>query len=157
MEITLLADYPHEAKQIAQWYYDEWACHAPNVSKEMVLEDVAKKSVSSSQIPLAIIAREDNKLVGVAELKYNENKNYPDYVHWLGGVFVAPEHRRKGISNRLIEKSKNKAVELGIKKLYLQCESHNIKLYQKHGFQVLHSEGESSFIMVLGTSYYSHN
>lgn len=38
----------------------------------------------------------------------------------------------------MITMAKEKAKELGVTMLYLQCESHNISLYQRHGFKVLH-------------------
>ncbi|MBC7001087.1 hypothetical protein BIZ37_00845 [Photobacterium sp. BZF1] len=40
--------------------------------------------------------------------------------------------------SKLLEKAKGLAVELGIKQLYLQCESFNVRLYEKRGFTSLH-------------------
>ena len=150
MEVTLLAQYPHEAKTIAHWYYNEWACHVENVSQAMVLKDVRKKSLNKNKVPLAFIAREDDELVGVVEIKVRENPNYPEYKYWLAGVFVPPSARGLGISNLLISNALNKAKELGVLKLYLQCETHNIKLYQKHGFQTLHlADKYHSSVMIM--------
>lgn len=56
MEISLLADHPHEAPKIAKWYYDEWARLAPNVTEEIVLEKVIEKSVNREEIPLSLVA-----------------------------------------------------------------------------------------------------
>ncbi|MEK1964816.1 hypothetical protein WOB62_23510 [Vibrio parahaemolyticus] len=79
MEISLLADHPHEAPKIAKWYYDEWARIAPNVTEEMVLEKVIEKSVNREAVPLSLVAHIDGELVGVLELKIRENRNYPEY------------------------------------------------------------------------------
>jgi len=38
----------------------------------------------------------------------------------------------------MITMAKEKAKELGVTLLYVQCESHNVALYKKHGFKVLH-------------------
>lgn len=138
MEISLLADHPHEAPKIAKWYYDEWARIAPNVTEEMVLEKVIEKSVNREAVPLSFVAHIDGELVGVLELKIRENRNYPEYENWVGGVFTHPMHRRKGIARNLLESAKEKAVSIGVKKLYLQCESFNIELYLNHGFKALH-------------------
>ncbi|MEZ9343609.1 GNAT family N-acetyltransferase [Vibrio cyclitrophicus] len=138
MEISLLADYPHEAPRIAKWYFDEWASMAPDFTEEMVLKKVIEKSGNRNEIPLSLVARIDDELVGVLELKLRENKNYPDYEHWVGGVFTHESHRCKGIAHNLLDSAKEKAISLGVKKLYLQCESFNIKLYSNHGFKVLH-------------------
>jgi len=151
MEITQLADYPYEAQKVASWYYNEWACHAPNVSEAMVLENVTEHASNRNDIPLSIIVRENNQLVGVAELKYRENKNYPEYVHWIGGVFVELNNRGRGISNLLVSEVQSKAVSLGIDKLYLQCENHNVSLYKTYGFHELHqaSDDELSAMIML--------
>ena len=138
MEVAQLADYPDQAHKIAHWYYNEWACHAPNVSESMVLKNVIENANNRDSLPLSIIVRKNNQMVGVAELKYRENKNFPDYVHWLGGVFVDPAYRSCGIANLLIADVQGKALSLGINRLYLQCETHNVALYKKQGFQALH-------------------
>ncbi len=37
MDISLLADHPNYAPQIAKWYFDEWDPTAPNITEDMVL------------------------------------------------------------------------------------------------------------------------
>jgi len=138
MEISLLADHPYEINQIAKWYYNEWASKIPNVTEAMVRTNITEKSINRIDIPLAIIIRDQNELVGVAELKLKENSNYPEYKYWLGGIFVAPSKRGKGLSSLLVSEALNKAFSLGINKLHLQCEIHNVALYEKHGFKILH-------------------
>jgi putative hydrolase of the HAD superfamily len=138
MDIYPLADHPNQVDKVATWYYDEWAQHFPNVTKAMLCENIAKMAIYRDAFPFAIIVINHDELVAVAELKFYENINYPEYKHWLGGVFVAPEKRGNGISNLLITEAKNRAKRLGVKKLYLQCERHNLLLYKKHGFIKLH-------------------
>jgi putative hydrolase of the HAD superfamily len=138
MDISLLADHPHEASKIATWYYNEWAHSIPSVTEAMVYENVVEKSINRYEIPLSLVIHDGSELVGVAELKFHENKNYPEYEHWLGGVFVEPSKRGNGVSNLLISEAIKRVVKLGISKLYLQCESHNLSLYKKHGFKKLH-------------------
>ncbi|GLR04386.1 N-acetyltransferase [Vibrio hyugaensis] len=138
MKISLLADFPHEAPNIAKWYYDEWASMAPDFTEAMVLEKVIEKSVNRNEIPLSLVAHIDKELVGVIELKFRENKHYPEYEHWVGGVYTHPGHRGKGVAHSLLNSAKEKAISLGVKQLYLQCESFNVELYLHHGFKVLH-------------------
>ena len=82
---------------------------------------------------------EEDELAAVLELKYREHRNYPEYEHWIGGVFVVPEHRDKGFAAALIRKAKAHARDLGVPTLYLQCEKHNDGLYLKQGFRPLHA------------------
>jgi putative hydrolase of the HAD superfamily len=137
MEISLLADHPHEVSKIARWYFEEWASKVPNVTEEMVREDIALKA-SNKEIPFSIVAHKNGNLLGTLELKFRENKNYPEYEHWLGGVYVPAECRGNGIAKVLLNEAKEIAANHGVKKLYLQCESHNVGLYSGQGFKALH-------------------
>ncbi|MFB2862708.1 GNAT family N-acetyltransferase [Aeromonas sp. MdU4] len=137
MDISLLADHPYDVSKIAEWYFDEWASHMPNVTKEMVHEKI-KHKVSNRDIPLSLVAYDEGTLVGTLELKIRENKNYPEYDHWIGGVYVPSEHRRKGIAKKLINTAKEIAVARGVLTLYLQCETHNVDFYREQGFNAIH-------------------
>lgn len=155
MEISLLADYPHEAPKIAKWYYDEWVHTVPGVTIDRVHQKIQERSKNRIDIPLMFIVHEDKELVGVAELKLRENTNHPEYEHWIGGIYVSLDNRGQGYASALISKAKLHAAELGIKSLYLQCEDHNIDLYLRHDFKVLHNSEHSSVkttIMVHDTS-----
>lgn len=138
MQVSLLADFPESYKQIAKWYFDEWASLVPNATLEDVEKKVLARSANRADIPLAFVVHSKGQLVAAADLKFRENANYPEYEHWLGGVYVDSAHRGQGIAYVLIEYAKRHARKLAIPTLYLQCESHNIALYQKAGFVCLH-------------------
>tara|TARA_Y100001956_G_C3981235_1_gene125197 strand:- start:41 stop:526 length:486 start_codon:yes stop_codon:yes gene_type:complete len=137
MEISLLAEHPHEVSKIASWYFREWASKVPNVTEKMVQEDIALKATNKA-MPLSIVAHENGSLVGTLELKFRENKNYPEYVNWVGGVYVPEEYRGNGVAKKLLNEAKKIAVDFGVKALYLQCESKNVGLYLGQGFTSLH-------------------
>lgn len=138
MKISLLVDHPEAIGKIAKWYYNEWAYLSLQITEEMMYQKVLEKAANRDVIPLAIVAHHENELIGALELKLRENKNYPEYEHWIGGIFVDPLWRGQGVASQMITMAKEKARELGVTMLYLQCESHNISLYQRHGFKVLH-------------------
>jgi len=138
MEVSLLADCPDCYKQIAKWYFDEWASLVPNAKLGEVEEKVLARAANRTDIPLAFVVHNKGALVGAADLKFRENADYPEYEHWLGGVYVDRQHRGQGVASVLIEYAKRHALKLAIPRLYLQCESHNIALYQKAGFVCLH-------------------
>lgn len=157
MKISLLADFPNEAPNIAKWYYDEWASMSPHFTREVMLAKVIEKSVNRNELPLSLIAHIDNELVGVIELKFRENKHYPEYEHWVGGLYTHPAHRGNGIASSLLNSAKEKAISLEVKQLYLQCESFNIELYLHQGFEVLHEakhHGIKTTIMVWKATTY---
>lgn len=138
MEISLLADHPDEAPKIAKWYFDEWSHHAPNMTAGMVLENVLEKTRNRDRLPMALVAHIDHELVGTLELKIRENKHYPEYEYWIGGVYTHSQYRGQGIASQLLDQAKGLAIALGIHQLYLQCESFNVNFYTKHGFKALH-------------------
>ncbi|MCT7943034.1 GNAT family N-acetyltransferase [Shewanella holmiensis] len=137
MEISLLADKPEASKVIAQWYFDEWLSNVPDITVEFI-QDKVSKAGNRDKIPLTVVAHNDQELIGVVEVKLHENRHYPDYEHWLGGIYVKPSHRGQGISSVLIGQGIEYAAQFGVSSLYLQCESHNVGLYERHGFKFLH-------------------
>lgn len=153
--IKYLADVPEVSHAIAEWYYNEWGAHDENITREYMHEIVLQKIGNKDQIPLSLVLFVDDKLAGVAELKYRENKNFPEYTHWLGGIFIASTFRGLGLSSKLIQSAKTVAKALNVQNLYLQAEPMNIALYEKHGFKKLHTAdhvGIQTTIMVTNLS-----
>lgn len=137
MELALLSDYPEHAPQIAQWYFDEWLAQVTGASVEAVLSKISH-AYSGSTLRLMVIAKEGAKLLGVAELKEREMDIYPQFVHWLGGVYVDPEARGRGIASLLVNDVIRRARGFGIETLYLQTENLSGGLYTRLGFEALH-------------------
>ncbi|WP_133406924.1 GNAT family N-acetyltransferase [Parashewanella tropica] len=151
MQVAYLADHQEYVSTIAKWYYDEWGNNGKTFTYDFIYNLGLSRSKNKGKLPYSFIIEDNNALVGVAELKYRENKHHPEYEHWVGGVYVCPNQRGKGYANILISKAKQLARELGIEQLYLQCDEHNIALYQKHGFVALHEAehfGDITTIMV---------
>jgi hypothetical protein len=55
MNISSLADHPHEVNKIAMWYYNEWSHSIPSLTEAMVYKNVSAKSINRNEIPLAIL------------------------------------------------------------------------------------------------------
>ncbi|CAG9297400.1 GNAT family N-acetyltransferase [Celerinatantimonas diazotrophica] len=149
MEISLLADHPDEAPKIAKWYFNEWSHHAPNMTESLVLEKVLEKTHNRDRLPMVLVAHIDHELVGVLELKLRENNHYPEYEHWIGGVYTNAAHRGQGVASQLLEKAKGLAVGLGIQDLYLQCERFNVNFYLKHDFKALHQAQHGNVVTTI--------
>jgi len=138
MKVSFLTDQQQFIPTIAQWYFNEWGHLTPDKSLEDIAQKVASMTESKETLPLSFVLHDDNELLAVAELKFHEHPDYPDYKHWLGGVFVLLEKRRQGYSTVILSHTISHAKALGIPSLYLQCEQHNINLYLKYGFEVIH-------------------
>jgi len=137
MKISYLSKHPHHATEIAQWYFDEWA--DPSVSSvEGFVQFMLKRATSDSEIPISFVAHDGDELLGAVELKFREHKDYPEYEHWLGSLYVSSKHRGTGIGTALINRVKSHAVNLKVEKLYLQCEPEMVSMYEKYDFESLH-------------------
>jgi GNAT superfamily N-acetyltransferase len=76
-----------------------------------------------------------DEVIGSAELKYREMAIYPEKEHWLGGVFVIPKHRGKGIAARLVESVVETARALDVAVLHIQTQRLDGGLYRALGWQ----------------------
>lgn len=136
MKLVYFADQPDALMTIAKWYFDEWGYLGAGTS----VDEVAGKIhvyLNRDRIPLMILATEEDEPVGVVQLKFREMDIYPEKEHWLGGVYVAAQHRGKGIASKLINKALADAKSLGVEILHLQTELLNAGLYRSLGWQPL--------------------
>lgn len=139
MNISYLSYNIKDLSLISRWYFEEWGHLDSSFTMQKIYDGLSEKLKKDDDFLSLIVVYETQSLVAVADLKYREHKEYPEYEHWIGGVFVNPDHRGKGYASALINRAKEHAAELGINELYLQCEEHNEGLYIKHGFRPIHS------------------
>ena len=99
MHIDYLADRPEFIPTLARWHHEEWADLRPGDS--------------------VVIATLENELLGSASLIEHDMDSRLDLTPWLAGVFVAPQHRRKGIGTALVRRVLEEATPLPLSKLYL--------------------------------------
>jgi GNAT superfamily N-acetyltransferase len=128
-----LLDRPDLIPTVAKWYYEEWGRLHSESSYEKTLEKVSSQS-NRDRVPLHVLAVLNREVVGVAQLKFQENKAYPKDTFWVGGVFVSFESRGLGIGAALVGKIIEVARTFGAKKLYLQTEKIDGGVYTKCGF-----------------------
>lgn len=135
MQFQYLADRPEAVTRVARWYYEQWGYLHREASLERMLEDV-RRYLNRGVMPYILLATEDDAILGAAELKYREMaETFPDYEHWLGGVYVAPEYRGRAIGSALADEIARRAPSCGVETLYLQTERLDGGLYRKLGWQ----------------------
>ncbi|MCJ8339583.1 MAG: GNAT family N-acetyltransferase [Pseudomonadales bacterium] len=148
-ESLLLADDPDCASTVAQWYFDQWISQRSDTPLQEVLENVGA-SVSTLGAPMIVLIKENQQLVAAAQLKIREMKIYPQYQHWLGGVYVRSQNRGMGIAALLVKEVINQAKLANIDTLYLQTEVLSGGIYAMLGFSPLeqvHYEGYDVLVM----------
>jgi len=86
-----------------------------------------------------IVAEADGELIGSAYARIEHSKIYlkhPKHAY-LGFMYVKPEHRGKGVNNKIIEALKQWVISRGVTEMRLEVYHDNlpaIKAYEKAGF-----------------------
>ena len=68
---------------------------------------------------LTVVAHENGEVRGSASLIPHDMDTRMELTPWLAGVFVAPEHRRRGIGAALVRRIMAEASRLNVPVLYL--------------------------------------
>jgi GNAT superfamily N-acetyltransferase len=148
MRIEPLGNHPELLPELAQLHFDEWQHLSPGVTLEARVGKLEQMALSSG-MPLVVIAREGDQLVGSAALVEHDMRTRTDLSPWLASVFVKPEWRKRGLATRLVRRIEAEAVRQGIAKLYLFTE-HARSLYMRldwHDLEHCEYEGVGVTIM----------
>ena len=138
MIIDYLANRTEYIPTLAQWYFDEWGY----LQQDATVTSISSKLqayLHTDRVPLVILAIEQNTLAGAAQLKFTEMSIYPEKEHWLGGVYVSPDSRNRGIARLIIEHVVAIARNLGVHTLHLQTRDPTGGLYKRLGWQPVES------------------
>jgi len=136
VRIEYLSDSPHFAGDIAKWIYDEFIAGIKHgISYEQVLSSM--KNCHKAALPVRFVAVMDGKCVGAVSLVENDLRCRND-TPWLAALYVDERHRKNKIGERLIERVKDAARDMGYKELFLRTE-HASGYYRKLGWQFVES------------------
>jgi len=150
MKIIKLATVPGAINQVADWYFDEWGHFNPQLSSADISESL-KRYLQDENLPQALIALKGDKPIGVVEIKFHELSIYPQFKHWLGGVYVSAEYRGKGVASELIQNALKLAQSHNVVELYLQTLRLDGGIYSSLGWEMLEKfehKGLSKLLMV---------
>lgn len=134
MNISYLADHTEAIPMLAQWFYNEWAYLYPGKTLADV-EQLIGARLNTNKLPLALVAFNNQELIGTVCLKINDMDTHPDLSPWLAGLYVSVSMRRNGIGSTLVTAIEKIACELGIERLYLHTPESET-FYSKLGWQV---------------------
>ena len=86
-----------------------------------------------------IVAEINEKLVGTGYARIEKSKNYLQHKYhgYLGFMYVVPEHRRKGVNNKILENLAQWCKSKDIHELRLDVYNDNadaLQAYEKAGF-----------------------
>jgi predicted N-acetyltransferase YhbS len=89
-----------------------------NASFEQELSSL-QQFVADQSRGVALVAKDDSETIGTCLLVESEIEPNHDVSPWLAGLFVAPEHRRKGAGAVLVRGIEDQARQRGFSRLYL--------------------------------------
>ena len=118
MTVEYLADRREFIPTVARWHYTEWGHLRPGETVEDRAVRV-ERDCGHCEIPTTFVALAGDQCLGSASLVACDMDIRPTLTPWLSGVFVAPEHRRRGIGAALVERVVQEARALGKPRLYL--------------------------------------
>ena len=135
IRIDYLANHPAVADGLAKISWTEW--RSIYEARRDTFADVLKacrERMNIDHLPLALVAFDGDKLVGTVSLKPQDLEVRPELTPWLGGLFVAPEWRHRGVASLLLKRAVEEARRLKLAKLYLWTSSAE-GLYRKLDWQ----------------------
>lgn len=111
MKISLLADHPEFIATLAPWVFEHWR---PILTQETLKARVAKfqAHLNRDSLPIAWVAHSGSQVLGTAALRVHDLPGREDLTPWLGGVYVAPQFRGRGIGAALCTAVEQKAKTL---------------------------------------------
>ena len=137
MSIDHLAQHPEFIPTLAQATLD----HYRDILRDETLDTRLAKLRSHMQtdsLPLALVASTDGELLGMGALREHDLPSHEEFTPWLGGMFVLPQHRRKGVGAALCRALEEKAWLMGYVVLYLFTLDQQ-RLYARLGWQQFQS------------------
>jgi N-acetylglutamate synthase-like GNAT family acetyltransferase len=118
VQISYLIEHPEHVSQLAQWLFEEWDSILGERTPETRIKKL-KAHMNRDKLPIAWVAHENGQLLGTAALRVHDLEEREDLTPWLGGVFVAPQFRRRGIGAALCATVEEAARSRGTKTIYL--------------------------------------
>lgn len=153
MQIELLADHPTLVDVIARWHYDEWGQLRSDRTYREWSDRIAER-VRRDGIPTTFVAFDGGVPIGTSMLVEHDLDTRPDLTPWLGGVYVRPEYRNRGVGSTLVTHATRCAGEFGVDTLYLHTEAGNAArfLYGRLGWdEVANEMYEGIEVVVMAT------
>jgi predicted N-acetyltransferase YhbS len=126
-----------------------WRSALPEDTLETRIEKL-RGHLNRDTLPIAWIAHDKGAVLGTAALRVLDLHGFEQFTPWLGGVFVLPEYRCRGIGSALCLHVEAQAARMGYSQLYLFTLDQQA-LYGKLGWKHLQEtqwNGEPASLMV---------
>lgn len=132
MVIDFLANKTIYVSDVTNMIYNEFTV---NTNSKRTFDDVKTyfSNIKKDSLPITLIALDGEECIGTISIVENDLKNQDTYKPWLASLYTKPEHRNKGVGQRLITETLNVAKDFGYEELYLRTETAS-EYYQDRGW-----------------------
>lgn len=129
----------------AYWSYATWYTKR-NIPLSAVMNEYQRRS-DMKAFPYTFVAIAGELPVGMVSVKESELSGREELTPWLSALYVAPDHRRRGIGERLIDTVINDCAKKKYKRVFLFIDSRNMetleRFYRKRGWKYYDEERDS--------------
>jgi N-acetylglutamate synthase-like GNAT family acetyltransferase len=113
-----LIDYLQHMPQLTEWMFQEWDVMLGQKTPEARIKEL-NAHMNRDQLPIAWVAHANGRLLGSAALRVHDIEGHEHLTPWLGGVYIGPQFRRRGIGAALCTTVEEAARSRGVQTLYL--------------------------------------
>jgi len=135
VQIDLLANRPDAIEVLVGPMFEYWQC-VPTDDTIEARRERFRRHLNRTNLPIAWIAHDRERVLGTAALRVADLPGYEYLTPWVSGVFVLPEHRRRGIGSALCRHIEACALQMGHQQLYLFTLDQRA-LYERLGWRCL--------------------
>jgi predicted N-acetyltransferase YhbS len=146
VEVTIchLFEQPQHRRAVASLIHDEFWTGVPGASVEKMAARLGQAATPEA-LPLCLIARQGDELLGVVNLVDNDDEDHTDWHPWLAGMVVAAPHRGQGIGSQLVQSLLLEARRLKFDRVHFGTDGP--RFYERLGAVVHHVPREGFWFM----------
>jgi GNAT superfamily N-acetyltransferase len=123
-------------RQIACWYETEWGTPVEKTIQRL-------SNVPGKDVIFHLVLRMDDEVVAAGGLWNDVNifgfhEKLKKFRPWVAAIYTQESYRNRGLGSLMLEHIEERAIALGLEKLYLYTYSAN-QLYEKYGWKPIDS------------------
>ena len=133
MRIEELSRHPGLLDSVAETLHASWGDLPPWAEIGLIRERLAAGSTQATFPRTLVAVADDGSWAATGSVKLSELTTHPDKTHWIGEIFVLPQHRGQGLGSRITEALSAYAFSCGVPRLFLYTPDQQ-SLYHRLGW-----------------------
>jgi predicted N-acetyltransferase YhbS len=139
MRIEELRRHPHLVDRAAATLHASWGSLPPWAEFGLIRERLLAGTKQAAFPRTLVAVTDEGEFAAMGSIKLSELPTHPEKVHWVGEIFVLPEHRGKGLGSRITQSLTEYAFSKGVSSLFLYTPDQQ-SLYRRLGWSVVSEE-----------------